>query len=140
MNVTSCSRAQSRWPAAEGSSRPHSPRRRGARIGLPVSLALVALLAGAGSPTSAQDAVYKLTIRDHKFEPPTLEVKADTKFKLSVTNAQKEPAEFESSELNREKVIPPGATVSVNIGPLKPGTYGFMDDFHQQATGSIVAK
>lgn len=154
MNDTTCSRTQARRRPADGTSRPQSTDCRGAqpparaarsrgigaRFGLPVSLALMALLTGTGSPASAQDAVYKLTIRDHKFEPATLEVKADAKFKLSVTNAQVEPAEFESNELNREKVIPPGATVSVNIGPLKPGTYKFMDDFHQQATGSIIAK
>jgi hypothetical protein len=154
MNETSCSRTKAHRPPADGSSQLPPPDCRGARpparsarsrgigvrFGLPVILALVAVWAGASSPASAEDAVYKLTLRDHKFEPATVEVTANAKFKLSITNAQKEPAEFESHELNREKVIPPGATVSVNIGPLKPGTYKFMDDFHQQATGSIVAK
>lgn len=99
-------------------------------------LALVAV----SVPVCAQEAAYSITIRNHHFEPSTLTVKAGTKIKLTVTNAQSEAAEFESAELNREKVVPPGSSVSVYIGPLEPGSYGFFDDFHQSTTGRIVAK
>jgi plastocyanin len=93
----------------------------------------------AALPATADDSA-SLTIRNHRFEPATISVKAGTKIKLTVHNAQSEAAEFESSELNREKVVAPGSTITVYVGPLEPGTYGFFDDFHQATTGQIVAK
>ena len=103
-----------------------------------LSLAALALLCGAFSAYAGDSA--SLTIRNHHFEPKTIAVKAGVKVALSVTNTGTEPAEFESPELNREKVIPPGATVTIYIGPLEPGSYPFFDDFDQANTGQIVAK
>jgi hypothetical protein len=67
-------------------------------------------------------------------------VKAGVKFKLVVKNARKVAAEFESAELNREKVVPPGQTVVIYVGPLAPCTYPFFDDFHQSTHGQMIAK
>ena len=103
-------------------------------------LALGALASLPMLPASAQEASYAVTIRDGRFEPSTLNVKAGVKFKLTVTNATAKSAEFESSELNREKVIPAGTSGSLNIGPLERGTYPFFDDFNQSNRGQIVAK
>jgi plastocyanin len=88
----------------------------------------------------AQDAGYALTIHDDRFEPSTLNVKAGVKFQLRVKNARKVAAEFESSELNREKVVPPGQSAVIYVGPLAPGTYPFFDDFHQSTRGRLIAK
>lgn len=104
-----------------------------------LTLAACALLCTIAS-ASAQDATASLTIRNDRFEPSTLTVKAGVKVKISVTNAGTKPAEFESSQLNREKVIAPGSTVSIYVGPLEPGTYPFFDDFNQTNRGQIVAK
>lgn len=105
-----------------------------------LGVALAAGVAGRPAPSVAEEASYSLTIRDGSFEPSTLTVKAGTKFKLTVTNATGKPAEFESAELNREKVIPAGSSGSLYIGPLEPGTYPFFDDFNQSNRGRIVAK
>lgn len=102
-----------------------------------LTLAAFALLCGL-SAAHADSA--SLTIRNHKFEPSSISVKAGVKVELSVTNAGSKPVEFESSELNREKVIAPGQTVTIYVGPLEPGTYPFFDDFDQAATGRIIAK
>lgn len=115
----------------------------------PVRFAVVrsVMLAAAGLgltaavvPAKAQEPSYSLAIHDTHFDPGTLEVKAGVKFKLVVKNARKVAAEFESAELNREKVVPPGQTVTISIGPLAPGTYPFFDDFHQSTKGQMVAK
>jgi plastocyanin len=106
-------------------------------------LALCATLIGLvplDSGPQAQEATHFLTILDDRFEPSTLNVKAGVKVKLRVKNARKVAAEFESAQLNREKVAPPGQTVTVYIGPLVPGTYPFFDDFHQSTRGILVAK
>jgi Cupredoxin-like domain len=59
---------------------------------------------------------------------------------LRVKNARKVAAEFESSELNREKVVPPGQSAVIYVGPLAPGSYAFFDDFHQSTRGRLIAK
>jgi len=100
-----------------------------------------ALTLAAGSTTgAAQETGYALTIHDDRFEPSTLNVKAGVKFQLRVKNARKVAAEFESAELNREKVIPPGQSAVIYVGPLTPGSYPFFDDFHQSTRGRLVAK
>jgi len=51
------------------------------------------------------------------------------------------PAEFESHDLKREKVIPGNSEGTLILGPLKAGTYSFVGEFHEKtAKGSIIAK
>ena len=87
-----------------------------------------------------EETAYSLTISNGRFEPATLAVKAGVKFKLMVSNKSAKAAEFESAELNREKIVPAGGSVTIYIGPLEPGAYPFFDDFDQKNRGKIVAK
>jgi plastocyanin len=103
-------------------------------------IATACLVTQPATRLAAQDASYSLTIHDDRFEPSTLNVKAGVKFQLRVKNARKVAAEFESAELNREKVVPPGQSTVIYVGPLAPGTYPFVDDFHQSTRGHLVAK
>jgi plastocyanin len=89
----------------------------------------------------AADLEYTLIIRDHRFEPAEIRIPAGKKIKLLVDNQDATAEEFESHELNREKVIPGKSKLPVFIGPLGPGRYPFYGDFHQQtATGVIIAE
>ncbi|MBV8549023.1 MAG: cupredoxin domain-containing protein [Alphaproteobacteria bacterium] len=81
-----------------------------------------------------------LHIKDHAFVPAEVKVPADKKFKLVITNDDDNAAEFESSELNREKVVAGHGEITVFIGPLSAGAYGFYDDFHRDTTGKLVAQ
>ncbi len=82
-----------------------------------------------------------LRIKDHKFIPEIVEVPAGEKVKLIVMNEDKTPEEFESYELNREKIIRGGGKGIVFIGPLKPGEYPFFGEFNMDtAQGKVVAK
>jgi plastocyanin len=102
-------------------------------------LAVMALAAAAGA--RAEDFAATLTIRDHKFEPAELTVPAGAKIKLSIENHDATPEEFESHELNREKVVVGNGTITVFVGPLDAGRYPFFGDFHQEtAQGVLVAK
>src|SRR5947208_1999206 len=93
------------------------------------------------SAAGADEPAFKLTIRDHRFQPAELVVPAGQKIKLEVENQDATPEEFESYELNREKVVPAKATVAVFVGPLKPGRYPFFGDFNKAtATGVLIAK
>lgn len=79
-----------------------------------------------------------LTIKNHRYEPTTLKAPANTKFKLRVINKDSTPSEFESSDFNREKIVLPGSSVTVFIGPLDKGTYKFFDDFHQDTGQGVL--
>ena len=47
----------------------------------------------------------------------------------------------ESGDFKLEKVVPPGKTVTVTIGPLKPGTYELYDEYHEdESKTKLIAK
>src|SRR5262245_12208978 len=77
--------------------------------------------------------VVKLSAKDGKFEPLTIEVPAGKRFKIEISNDGKSPMEFESKDLKQEKVLAAGARSSVVINALKPGTYTFFDEYHMDA-------
>jgi len=84
---------------------------------------------------------FRLVIENHKFSPERVEVPAGKKVKLVIENRDSTPEEFESKQLNREKVIPGRSTGIVFVGPLKPGEYKFVGEFNEKtAKGVIVAK
>jgi hypothetical protein len=105
-------------------------------------LGLVAMVASlALNPAQAQETVFTLTIKDHQFDPPRLDVPANVKFKLVVKNLDNERAEFESKPMKIEKIIAANAETTLNVGPLKPGEYPFVEEFHEDvARGAIVAR
>lgn len=106
-------------------------------------LAGVALLAALllGAPPARADDPPTLVFRQHRFEPSRIEVPAHVKIRLRVQNTDDTADEFESVELNREKLVPPNQTITVFLGPLDPGEYKFFGDFHQDtARGVLVVK
>ena len=101
--------------------------------------AVIALMA-AGAPARADD-LPTLVFHNHRFEPDHIQVPAHLKFQLHVKNTDDTADEFESVDLNREKLVAPGQTITVFLGPLEPGQYKFFGDFHQDtAQGVLVAK
>jgi len=83
----------------------------------------------------------QLEIRDHLFFPATLEIPANQKVRLLIINNDPTPEEFESYELNREKVVPGNSRTVILIGPLDPGEYPFFGEFFPKtAQGKVVAK
>lgn len=97
----------------------------------------MAILPPAGADTT-QTPSPTLTIRNQTFMPATLAIPANRAVTIQVTNQDQLPAEFESYDLKREKVIPGRSRVPVFVGPLKPGVYGFFNDFHPASTGRLV--
>ena len=84
---------------------------------------------------------YKVLMKDGRIIPETLEVPANTRFRLEVRNEGPGATEFESLELKKELVLAPGVTRTTVFAPMKAGTYKFFDDFHPETgQGRIVAK
>ncbi|MGH6881511.1 MAG: cupredoxin domain-containing protein [Hypericibacter sp.] len=111
-------------------------------------LALALVLAAAATLSStavrADDLqIYRIEIKDGVITPQQVEVPANKDFKLEVANTGTVPAEFESKQLRQEKVVSPGATLSLTIRALAPGEYQFVDEFHENdaaGQGVIIAK
>jgi len=92
-------------------------------------------------PAAAKTPEFQIEIRNHLFEPSEIIIPAHTKVKLIVTNHDPTPEEFESYELNREKVIMGNRKAVILIGPLKPGEYPFFGEFNPKtAQGKIIAR
>ena len=102
-------------------------------LALPL-LALVATPAAAAGP-------LHLTIKNHHFQPDHVTVPAGQRVPIEVTNNDPTPEEFESNDLRFEKIVVPGGTIRVFVGPLQPGTYKFFGDYHpDQAQGILTAE
>jgi hypothetical protein len=85
--------------------------------------------------------VVEIEIRDHLFFPPEVVIPANTKVKLLVKNLDPTPEEFESYELNREKVISGNSQAVIFIGPLPPGEYPFFGEFYPKtAQGKVLVE
>jgi hypothetical protein len=105
------------------------------------SLALAVLLQATTTLTAlAADQQIGISIKDHQFVPSEVPTPAGVKVELVIKNEQSVNAEFESTILHREKIVPPGGQVSVFVGPLDPGTYEFFDDFNRATNGRLVVK
>ncbi len=84
--------------------------------------------------------VFTLTLHHHVFTPSTLIVPANVKIKLVIENKDTLAEEFDSFDLNREKVIFSGRKITLYIGPLSPGEYTYFGEYHpNSAQGKIIA-
>jgi cupredoxin-like protein len=110
---------------------------------LALVIALIAMIAPvAAAPIAiAAEGAPAVRFQDGRFTPATFNVHAGQALSLRVVNQGSAPIEFESFELNRERVVQPGQEITVFIPPLQPGTYKFFDDFHHDAgEGAITAQ
>jgi high-affinity iron transporter len=104
------------------------------------SLACVAAALAYAAPARAED-IAALTFVQHRFVPDHITVPAGQKFKIEVRNTDDSADEFESVDLNREKLVAPGGKITVFLGPLDAGSYKFFGCFHRDtAQGVIDAK
>lgn len=83
----------------------------------------------------------ELVIKDHLFFPATLEIPAGQKIRVRIINQDPTPEEFESYELNREKLVVGNGQTVIFIGPLEPGEYPFFGEFYPKtAQGLVIVK
>ena len=101
-----------------------------------VAISIAALLIVGAAPARADD--YVLTIKDNKFTPAEIKVPANQRVVITVINEDATPEEFESSALKVEKVIAGKSKGAVRIGPLKPGRYPFIGEYHEATAKGVV--
>lgn len=82
-----------------------------------------------------------VTIAGHVFVPAEIHVPAGKRTVLVVTNRDAQPEEFDSTDLQVEKVIAGGTYATIRLRPLGPGRYHFMGEFHPgTARGVVIAQ
>ena len=87
------------------------------------------------------DAPIPLTLKDHKFTPATIHVKAGVPNVISLSNTDDAAEEFDSTSLKVEKVVAGHSSGNVRLRPLSPGTYPFMGEYHSEtAQGVVIAE
>jgi hypothetical protein len=100
------------------------------------------MLAGV-APALADDtpAPIDLTVKDHRFTPAVIHVKAGQPAIINMHNQDSTAEEFDSDSLGVEKVIAGGRSGLVRLHPLQPGKYPFMGEYHADtAQGVVIAQ
>ena len=81
------------------------------------------------------------TLPGRRFTPSEIKVPANKRIEITVINEDATAEEFESHPMKVEKVIPGKSKGIVRIGPLKPGRYPFVGEFHEStAKGVLIAE
>jgi hypothetical protein len=103
------------------------------------ALGVIGLLALGDASARADD--YVLTIKDHQFTPAEIKVPANQRVAITVVNEDATAEEFDSGALKVEKVVAGKSKGVVRIGPLKPGRYPFIGEYHEAtAKGVVIAE
>ena len=107
---------------------------------MPVAVLTIAMaLIGTSFDSRAEDLpLFVIEMNDGAIAPLRLEVPARRPFKIELRNKGTTPAEFESRELRREKVLAAQSTSFIVIRTLDPGEYPFFDDFHPDAPQAVL--
>ena len=81
-----------------------------------------------------------LTLKNHRFSPDAVTVPAGQRIRVELINQDGAAEEFDSEDLHAEKQVAPHGKAVFQIGPLKPGVYGFMGELHADtAQGKVTA-
>jgi len=93
------------------------------------------------SSVEAKRPEFHLNIKNHLFYPAKIIIPAHKKVKLVIHNHDSSVEEFDSFDLNREKVIFSGQVSTIYIGPLPVGEYQFFGEYHpNSARGKVIVK
>ena len=108
------------------------------RIRIAVMAAFAVLAFGLVAPAMAETLEITIVIKDHVFSPSEVRVPAGEKIRLIVKNEDATPEEFESHDLNLEKIIGGGRQGTFVFGPLEAGTYKFFGEFNEDSAQGVV--
>ncbi len=107
---------------------------------LALSAALISALAlGLAAPAGAAE--FHVTLKNHRFTPSEIRVKAGTSNVIILSNEDATADEFDSSSLKVEKVVSGHDKGKIRLRPLPPGRYPFMGEYNSKtAQGVVIAE
>ena len=104
-------------------------------------IAYVAIATFIVSPAFADPAGIPVVLKDHKFTPSEIHVKANQPNVIALTNNDDTAEEFDSPALKVEKVVAGHSEGNVRLRPLAPGKYPFTGEYHEDtAHGDVIAE
>lgn len=107
----------------------------------PVNIGIVFTLLWVTCSAWAKQKEFHITLKDHVFTPSEIIIPANTKIKLIIHNQDETIEEFDSFDLNREKVLFPHKTGRIYIGPLPAGRYEYFGEyFPNTARGAVIVE
>ena len=104
---------------------------------LATGLALLVVPPGARAQ-QAREVV--ITYRNKHFQPAEVNAPQNTQLILRIKNNDAEPMEFESETLHIEKIVNGKSEATIPVQPLKPGKYGFFDDYNATSEGVLTVR
>jgi len=105
------------------------------------SVLLAILIAATGISQALADEPVEVHLKNHKFSPSTIKVKANKPSMILLYNDDDGADEFDSSSLKIERVVPGHNKANIRIRALAPGKYPFMGEFHAAtAQGVVIAE
>jgi len=111
------------------------------KAAIAVAFLALATLALASAGARAQDNTVAMILKDHKFAPAEIHLKANTPTTVTLANEDDQSEEFDSTSLKIEKVVAGHSTGTMRWRPLRPGRYPFMGEFHAgTALGVVIAE
>ena len=81
---------------------------------------------------------FFLTLEGHTFSPNVLTIPANTKVKIIIENRDETAEEFDSFDLNREKMLFSGRKTTIFVGPLPPGKYEYFGEYHPSIARGFI--
>jgi len=110
------------------------------RVFLAALPAFVLLLGVSGAVSAAEEPIT-LTLKNHRFAPATIKVKANQPNQILFVNNDETAEEFDSSSLKVEKVVGGHSQGKIRLRALAPGKYPFMGEYHAEtAQGVVIAE
>ena len=99
------------------------------------------LTVAAAIPPVWSDEAITVHLKNHKFSPSVIKVKANKPSMITLYNDDDGADEFDSSSLKVERVVPGHNKANIRIRALAPGKYPFMGEFHAAtAQGMVIAE
>ncbi len=93
------------------------------------------------APAFADAPAITVHLKNHKFSPAVIKVKANKPAMIILYNDDDSADEFDSSSLKIERVVPGHNKGNIRLRALAPGKYPFMGEFHAAtAQGLVVAE
>jgi len=108
---------------------------------LGLGLIAAAAIPPATTPSWAQDAPIVVHLKNHKFTPSVIKVKANKPSMIILHNDDPGADEFDSPSLKIERVVPGRSKANIRVRALAPGRYSFMGEFNAAtAQGVVIAE
>ena len=105
-------------------------------------LSLFAVVAACALATSSfAQAPIEVRLKNHRFTPNVIKVKANQPSMIMLFNDDDTADEFDSSSLKIEKVVAGHNKGAIRVRALAPGKYPFMGEYHAAtAQGMVIAE